>query len=107
MKEYDKLVRDRIPMIIEEDGKLCETEIVSDEMVLEYLYEKLIEETNELLESKNLEEMADVIEVIFAIAKKSGFDENILLMERKWKRERNGGFDNNIILKKVYDKCNK
>ena len=41
MKIYDKLVRDRIPEIIENSGNHCEVEVVSDEIALEYLYKKL------------------------------------------------------------------
>ena len=40
MKVYDKLVRDMIPEIIEASGNKCDVEVVSDEVVLEYLYKK-------------------------------------------------------------------
>ena len=55
MKVYDKLVRDRIPEIIEASGSKCEIETVSDEVALEYLYKKLHEEVEELLSDKNLD----------------------------------------------------
>ena len=54
MKIYDKLVRDRIPEIIENSGNHCEVEVVNDEIALEYLYKKLNEEVTELLEDKLL-----------------------------------------------------
>lgn len=54
MKEYDKIIRDNIPTIIENSGSKCEIEIVSDEEALSYLYMKLIEEVNEFLESKDI-----------------------------------------------------
>ena len=60
MKIYDKLVRDRIPEIIEASGKKCDIEVVSDDVALDYLYKKLGEEVNELLTDKNLDEIADV-----------------------------------------------
>ena len=102
MKIYDKLVRDRIPEIIENSGNHCEVEVVSDEVALEYLYKKLNEEVSELLEDKNLEEIADVIEVLFAIGKKYGYSENDILNRRKDKKSKSGGFEDNIILKKSW-----
>ena len=102
MKIYDKLVRDRIPEIIENSGNHCEVEVVSDEIALEYLYKKLNEEVGELLEDKNLEEIADVVEVLFAIGKKYGYSEEDILSKRCKKREKSGGFEDNIILKKTW-----
>ena len=102
MKIYDKLVRDRIPEIIENSGNHCEVEIVSDEVALEYLYKKLNEEVEELLEDKNLEEIADVVEVLFAIGKKYGYSEEDILNRRAEKNAKSGGFDNNIVLKKTW-----
>lgn len=102
MKVYDKLVRDRIPEIIEKSGKKCDVEVVSDKVALEYLYMKLEEETKELLEDKNLEEIADVMEVLFAIADKYGYSEEDVLNKRNEKKDERGGFNNNLILKNVY-----
>ena len=102
MKIYDKLVRDNIPQIIENSGNNCEVEIVSDEIALEYLYKKLQEEVDELLEDKNLEEIADVVEVLFAIGKKYGYSEDDILNKRAEKKKKSGGFEDNIILKKTW-----
>lgn len=102
MKIYDKLVRDRIPEIIENSGNHCEVEIVNDEVALEYLYKKLNEEVEELLEDKNLEEIVDVIEVLFAIGKKYGYSEEDILSRRAEKKAKSGGFENNIVLKNVW-----
>ena len=102
MKIYDKLVRDRIPEIIENSGNHCEVEIVNDEVALEYLYKKLNEEVEELLEDKNLEEIADVVEVLFAIGKKYGYSEEDILRRRSEKKVKSGGFENNIVLKNVW-----
>lgn len=102
MKIYDKLVRDRIPEIIEASGSKCEIEVVSDEVALEYLYKKLGEEVEELLSDKNLDEIADVMEVIFAIGKKYGYSENEVLGRRNEKRDACGGFDDNLVLKRTY-----
>lgn len=102
MKVYDKLVRDRIPEIIESSGSRCDIEVVSDDVVLEYLYKKLGEEVSELLEDRNLDEIADVMEVLFAIGKKYGYSENEVLGRRNDKRNARGGFEDNLILKKTY-----
>ena len=102
MKIYDKLVRDRIPEIIENSGNHCEVEVVNNEVALEYLYKKLNEEVSELLEDKNLEEIADVMEVLFAIGKKYGYSEKDILNKRSEKRKKSGGFEDNIILKKTW-----
>ena len=102
MKVYDKLVRDRIPEIIEASGKKCHIEVVSDEIALEYLYKKLNEEVSELLEDKNLDEIADCLEVLFAIGKKYGYSEKDLVDRRNEKKNSRGGFEKNIVLKKTY-----
>lgn len=102
MKVYDKLVRDRIPEIIEASGSKCEIEVVSDEIALEYLYKKLGEEVSELLEDKNLDEICDIMEVLFAIGKKYGYSEDEVLGRRNEKRDARGGFEGNLILKKTY-----
>ncbi|WP_290059330.1 nucleoside triphosphate pyrophosphohydrolase [Paraclostridium bifermentans] len=102
MKVYDKLVRDRIPEIIESSGNKCEIEVVSDKVALEYLYKKLNEEVSELLEDKNLDEIADVMEVLFAIGSKYGYSEDDVLNRRNEKKDARGGFEGNLILKKTW-----
>ncbi|MGY5267525.1 phosphoribosyl-ATP pyrophosphohydrolase [Paraclostridium bifermentans] len=102
MKVYDKLVRDRIPEIIESSGNKCEIEVVNDEIALEYLYKKLNEEVSELLEDKNLDEISDVMEVLFAIGSKYGYSEEDILNRRNEKRDSRGGFEDNLILKKTW-----
>lgn len=102
MKVYDKLVRDRIPEIIEASGNKCEIEVVSDDVALEYLYKKLNEEVCELLDDKNLDEIADVMEVLFAIGEKYGYSESEVLSMRSEKRLARGGFDDNLVLKSTY-----
>ena len=99
MKVYDKLIRDRIPEIIEGSGKSCEVVKVSDEVAIEYLYKKLNEEVCELLEDKNLDEIADCLEVLFAIGKKYGYSEDEVLGRRNEKKDARGGFDDNLVLK--------
>lgn len=63
---HHKLVRDRIPEIIEASGNTCATEILSDEEYLRVVDAKLDEELAEYHKDQNLEELADLLEVIHA-----------------------------------------
>ena len=101
MKAYNKLVRDKIPAIIEADGKICEVEIAAKEDRTKLLEAKLIEEVNEYLEDKNLEELADVMEVLFGLAHNLGYSEEGLVKKRNEKLEERGGFKDGIVLKGV------
>lgn len=101
MKNYNKLVRDKIPDIIKADGKTCEIDIVHKEIKYKLLEEKLKEEVNEFLEDKNLEELADVMEVLFGLADSLGYSEEELLKARDKKKEERGGFKDGIVLKSV------
>lgn len=105
MKEiiYDKLVRDKIPEIIERSGKQCEVEILSDEKYLEMIDKKLDEELAEYHKDKNLEELADLLEVIYAATKARGYSIEDLENVRAEKAEKRGGFDKKILLKKVIE----
>lgn len=75
MKEYDKLVRDLIPEVIHNSGKKCDFEVVNNNELTDRLEEKLKEEVNEYLEDKNLEELADIMEVLFGLADNLGYSE--------------------------------
>ena len=78
IKKYNKLVRDKIPKIIEENGQMCETEILSDERYLEMLELKLSEECTEYQIDKNTEALADILDVVYAIAKARGMTDGEL-----------------------------
>ena len=65
-KTYNKLVRDRIPEIIEASGEYCKTQILSDEAYLKMLDAKLDEELAEYHKDQTIEELADLLEVIRA-----------------------------------------
>ena len=101
MKVYNKLVRDKIPEIINADGKQCEIEIVSGKEKQELLEKKLLEEVNEYLEDKNLEELADVMEVLFGLANELGYSEEDLNKKREEKLKARGGFKEGIVLRNV------
>ena len=103
-KIYNKLVRDRIPEIIESDGKECMAEVLSDDRWLQMLDAKLDEELAEYQESKSLEELADLLEVIRAVVKARGWSWEQLEQVRKEKAARRGGFEKKILLKEVKEK---
>lgn len=103
-KIYNKLVRDRIPELIEADGKLCTTEILPDDCYLQMLDAKLNEELAEYQESKSLEELADLLEVMRAVASARGWNWAQLEQVRREKAARRGGFEKKILLKEVREK---
>lgn len=101
---YNKLVRDRIPEIIEADGKTCVTEVLSDEMYLQMLDAKLNEELAEYQESKSLEELADLLEVIQSVVTARGWSLEQLEQVRAEKASKRGSFSKKLMLKEVIDK---
>lgn len=104
MKIYNKLVRDRIPKIIIDSDKEFDFHIATDEEAKNLLHAKLKEEVAEFHnDPESVEELADIMEVVFALAKNLGYSEEELLNERLEKRLNRGGFDDNIVLEKVYE----
>ena len=103
IKHYDKLVRDRIPEIIESDGKTCVTEVLSTEQYLQKLDAKLNEELAEYQESKSLEELADLLEVMRAVVKARGWTLEELEQVRADKAAKRGGFEARLLLKEVQE----
>ena len=103
-KQYQKLVRDRIPEMIEADGKTCVCETLSDEDYIAFLDQKLNEELAEYQESKSLEELADLLEVMQAVVKARGWTLEELEQVRADKATKRGGFEKKILLKEVVDK---
>lgn len=104
MKTFYKLVRDRIPEIIEADGKTCVCETLSDEEYIRLLDEKLNEELAEYQESKSLEELADLLEVMQAVVRARGWTLDELEQVRADKAAERGGFTKKILLTAVKEK---
>lgn len=99
MKVYNKLVRDKIPDIIKEkDNRDCVTEVLDDENYLKELNKKLQEELKEYLESGEVEELADIEEVLRAILKTKKVSYENFEKVRKDKVEKRGAFDKKIFL---------
>ena len=103
MKTYNKLVRDKIPEIISATGKNFDIHYAKKEELLPLLETKLNEEVSEYLEAKNLEELADVMEVLFNLANTLGYSEIDLINKRNEKKEERGGFEKGIVLENVYE----
>lgn len=101
---YNKLVRDKIPRIIEATGQTCRTRVLGEAEYLEKLDEKLNEELAEYQESKAIEELADLLEVMEAAVKARGYCWQELLRIRDEKREKRGGFEDRILLEAVTEK---
>ena len=101
---YHKLIRDKIPEIIEKSGKLCRYEIMSDEEYQKALDEKLTEELAEYRESGALEELADLLEVIYAVARARGYTVDELIKAREKKEAERGGFLKKLRLLEVIEK---
>ena len=101
---YNKLVRDRIPEIIRNNGEEPETRILSDEEYKEELEKKLLEEYNEVLNASGndrIEELADMLEVMISLAALEEKTLDDIITKAEQKREKRGGFKEKIYLKSV------
>lgn len=98
---YNKLVRDNIPEIIRNSGKECDIEILSDEKYLQMVDAKLDEELAEYHKEQNLEELADLLEVLYTAANARGYSVEELESCRIKKQKERGGFGKKILLKEV------
>lgn len=99
--EYHKLVRDRIPEIIRENGETPVTRQVSGEEYHEFLVEKLHEEVTEFEENGEVEELADVLEVVHALCEFEDLSAEELEAIRQQKADERGGFEEGIVLEEV------
>ena len=105
MKKDGKLVRDKIPEIIENSGKEPIIRVLDDNEYKEELLNKLYEEYNEVIETKTkeetLEECSDVLEVLIALLEYNGYTLEDLLKCRDEKKEKRGAFQKRLYLVKV------
>ena len=100
---YHKLVRDRIPEIITAKGHTCVTRILDEEEYLEMIDAKLDEELAEYRRERTIEELADLMEVIYAAAEAGGCSRQDLEQIRAKKAASRGAFRNRILLLEVSD----
>jgi predicted house-cleaning noncanonical NTP pyrophosphatase (MazG superfamily) len=100
---YNKLVRDRIPEIIEAEGKKPIYETAAEEEYIKLLNDKFLEEVNEFIKSGTIEELADVGEVMHAILEYKGISLEQFQKARMEKLEERGKFNKRIFLKEVIE----
>lgn len=103
IREVNKLVRDKIPGIILEGGEMPSFRILEDDEFLTELDRKLQEEVAEYLESKDLEELADILQVICAISEIKGGGQRELEYIRDEKAVERGRFNAQIFLESIDD----
>ncbi len=101
MKIYNKLVRDNIPEIIKENGQTAYISVLGNEKYNEELKNKLCEETKEFLDSEDIEELADIVEVVEALANYKGSSIEHVLAIKERKALKNGKFEKRLFLEKV------
>ena len=103
MKVYNKLVRDRIPDIINADNRKAITRILDNNEYIKELNLKLQEELQEYLEDNNVEELADIVEVIYGILGSKDITIEDFEKIRKDKVAKRGAFKEKIFLEKVIE----
>ena len=97
MTHYEKLVRDRIPEILDAKGVPYEKRVADDAEYRTELIKKLVEEANEFAEAGAVEELADVLEVVAALRALPEYHDVESVREQK--AIERGGFSDRIILK--------
>ena len=101
---YNKLVRDKIPEIISDNGEKPIVRILNDTEYKEALEKKLYEEYLEVIHAygtDRLEELADMLEVMQALAKIDGYSIEDIINSSLKKTHNRGAFDEKIFLEKV------
>ncbi len=93
-----KLVRDKIPMLMEASGQTPNIRILPEEEYTAALMAKLDEEVGEFHKDQNLEELADILEVVYALTENLGFSQDSLHAACQEKRRERGGFAGRIFL---------
>lgn len=95
---YNKLVRDKIPEMIRRQGEKPNIRILDEEAYIRCLEQKLDEEVAEYHRDKNLEELADILEVVYALADSLGCSRAQLMEAYQRKHDARGGFANRVFL---------
>lgn len=103
MSVYNKLVRDKIPEIILNEGKDCRTRVLSPEEFRSAVDLKLAEELDEFIAEHSAEELADLLETVYAAADACGIQREELENVRKKKEQQRGGFSKRLFLIDVSD----
>ncbi|MEV5024985.1 nucleoside triphosphate pyrophosphohydrolase [Paenibacillus sp. LPE1-1-1.1] len=110
MITYNKLVRDKIPHIIESSGKTCVVRVLDEHEFANALKTKMKEELNEFLEAKSVDEqiseLADMVEVIYGFLENEGISLEDFEKKRQLKKEQRGGFEEKLLLVSVSENGN-
>lgn len=101
IKVYNKLVRDNIPEICRSNNQTAVTEILDDSSYKTALKNKLNEEVNEYLESGDAQELADILEVVEALADTDNKTFSDIMDIKSRKLKKNGAFKKRLFLKEV------
>jgi predicted house-cleaning noncanonical NTP pyrophosphatase (MazG superfamily) len=103
--KVNKLVRDKIPDILKLESKESELIVLNDKDYLNALKQKLIEETHEVVsattKSDICDELADVLEVIHALASLYNISLSDINNKRLDLKKSKGGFDKKIFLNSI------
>jgi predicted house-cleaning noncanonical NTP pyrophosphatase (MazG superfamily) len=95
---YNKLVRDKIPQLIEESGRKQTSRVLNEGEYINALIDKIIEEIEEFRASGEEEEIADVYEALDCLVKLKGYEPMHIDYIRLIKREARGSFKERILL---------
>lgn len=101
--EYNKLVRDKIPQIIQDSGRDCEFRILTDDEAKDALKEKLIEKAQIFSERPSEDEISDLYEVISAIIEKFDYEPMHIDYLKMQNNENKGTYSGNTFLISVDD----
>lgn len=100
---YNKAVRDKIPQIIEREGKICDVKILPTDEFLAELNTKLAEELQEYMAGNEIAELADLVEVVYGILAMRGVSNDEFEQIRMEKKRERGGFSERKFLVSVSD----
>ena len=95
---YNKLIRDKIPEMIEQNGGNAVIRQLSQEEFVRFLEMKLDEEAGEYHRDKTVEELADILEVVYALAESIGCSKEELIKIYQKKHDDRGGFEKKLFL---------
>ncbi|MBU1036881.1 nucleoside triphosphate pyrophosphohydrolase [Patescibacteria group bacterium] len=103
MKKYNKLIRDKIPEIIEKNGLKSKVKILNNEKYKKELLKKIVEEAKEVLATKGdkkglTKEIGDVLEIINYLIKVFTLDKKEIERIRQQRKKSRGGFDKKLFL---------
>ena len=101
MSDLPKLVRDKIPEIIENSGRKCVTRRLQESERKDFFFKKLQEEATEFFEKPSVQEAADMYEVFLCILRNWNIDFSNVVNHAYDKRQDKGSFDRSIILENV------